>query len=287
MMPDFLIIGAQKCGTSSLADLLREDPEVFLPASKELHFFSRDAEPLTQKGLDSYERNFDRAASGQSCGEATPNYLASRFAATKVRSVLPDARLLVLVRDPIERAVSAFLHAQRMRVIPKSMTFDMAIERDARQCGARWTSIIRDGFFDIGLSRWLDQFSREQIRITLLENLVDNHEFELTAIYEHLGIKIPANGPPCLPHSNRARHHILPQVQRVVVRTLPTRHPIRRLVARASKKPVVRPLLSLRTIDMLRDLYADHILNLERQTSLDLRKWSTHPYHYAGEVNET
>jgi len=194
---------------------------------------------------------------------------------------------MVLVRDPIERAVSAYLHAQRMRVIPKSMTFDMAIERDARQCGARWTSIVRDGFFDIGLSRWLDQFPREQIHVTPLENLVDNYEFELTAIYEHFGIKIPATGAPSLPHANKARHHILPQVQRVTAHTLPTRHPIRRIVARASRKPVVRPLLSLQTNNMLRDLYADRILNLERLASLDLRKWSTHPHHVAGVVNET
>jgi len=270
-----------------MADLLRDDPSVFLPASKELHFFSRDAEPLTAEGLRMYEQNFDRAAPGELCGEATPGYLRSRFAAKKVRSYIPEVRLLILVRDPIARALSAFLHAQRMRIFPKSMTFDDAVERDARQHGARWTSIVSDGYYDIGLSRWLDQFPREQIHIVPLELLRTNYDHEMGAIYTHLNLEFPSAEPPPFPHVNEARHQVLPQVNRLIVHKFPVGHPIRRGLDRPSRKLVDRPTPSTRTTTMLRELYAERIQQLESLASLDLAIWPTHPQFLMEPKDET
>lgn len=117
---NFLLIGAQKGGTTWLADMLRQHPEVFVPETKELHFYSnRDNFDL---GYADYFRHFQGSEHFKRVGEATPNYFwpcaseqessSPRFmsAVDKISQDLPDIKLLLSLRDPIRRAISAFTH---------------------------------------------------------------------------------------------------------------------------------------------------------------------------------
>lgn len=277
--PHFLIIGAQKCGTSSLANFLRDDPQVFLPVEKELHFFSRDRETLTEGSISKYLSNFNKARPGQFSGEATPNYLPSRFAPEKVLQVAPNARLIVILRDPTERAMSAYLHAQRMRIFPKSSTFEDVIERDARESGSRWTNIVSNGFYFSSLDHWLQHFDENQIHICLLEDFKSRFDSEIKAIYEHLGLASSPQLNQDFPHVNKARHLIAPQVNRLIANRLPVAHPLRRAFDRKSKRRVLRPEPHPRTIHFLRTTYEDQILNLGRLLGRDLTIWPSHPNH--------
>ena len=109
-LPDFLGVGTQKGGTTYLYELLKRHPQVFLAEPKEQHFFSLH----WQRGADWYRRQFASAAESQICGEITPYYLFHPEAPARIQSLLPNVKLIVLLRDPVERALSQYFHSRRL-----------------------------------------------------------------------------------------------------------------------------------------------------------------------------
>ena len=109
-LPHFICIGTQKGGTTYLHGLLDKHPQVFLSSPKELHYFSLNY----LKGIDWYSSFFDCAKSSQICGEFTPYYLFHPLAPSRINKVLPAVKILILLRDPVERAVSHYFHSKRL-----------------------------------------------------------------------------------------------------------------------------------------------------------------------------
>ena len=122
-MPDFLVIGAPKAGTTALHAALAAHPGLYLSAIKEPKFFLSDGPPPTKGGpgdaltyrehvwrREDYEALFDQAPAGTLRGESTPLYLYDRAAMRRIRAALPGAALIVIVRDPVERAHSNWTH---------------------------------------------------------------------------------------------------------------------------------------------------------------------------------
>lgn len=116
MWPNFFIVGAPKAGTTWLYWNLRQHPDVFLPHVKEPHFFSR-VKPNPAKGyifrettsVNDYLALYQRAERFKALGDASPSYLVTEAAAVRIREQLPDARIIILLRDPIERTFSQYL----------------------------------------------------------------------------------------------------------------------------------------------------------------------------------
>ena len=104
MLPTYLIAGTVRSGTTSLHRALRRHPEVFAPGEKELHFFDRQFD----RGVGWYESLFADAPGTGPVGEATPNYVYDDHAVERMAGVVPDARVVVLLRDPVERAYSQY-----------------------------------------------------------------------------------------------------------------------------------------------------------------------------------
>ena len=113
-LPEFLGVGVQKGGTTTLQRLLEQHPGAFLPAAKELHYFSLHY----ALGEDWYREQFVEAGAQQRCGEITPYYLFHPAAAARIQALLPQARLIVLLRDPVERALSQYFHSLRLGLEP-------------------------------------------------------------------------------------------------------------------------------------------------------------------------
>ncbi|HEU4677805.1 MAG TPA: sulfotransferase domain-containing protein, partial [Candidatus Paceibacterota bacterium] len=118
-MIDFIGLGAQKSGTSWAYTCLYEHPAVCMP-QKELHFFSR---PRFEEGKEWYEAQFKNCAPGKLRGEWSTSYLYSPDAPERIRSLYPNAKLLAILRNPIDRAYSQYRNAVRAGEIPKSMPF--------------------------------------------------------------------------------------------------------------------------------------------------------------------
>ena len=123
-LPDFLGIGTQKGGTTYLHGLLQQHPQVHLAQPKELHYFSLHH----QRGLDWYGRHFEAAAARQRCGEVTPYYLFHPLAAERIAAELPAVKLIALLRDPVERALSQYFHSKRLGLEPLELEAAVAAE---------------------------------------------------------------------------------------------------------------------------------------------------------------
>ena len=107
-LPNFLGVGTQKGGTTTLHELLSNHSKVYVPPAKEIHYFDQEI----QKSQNWYARHFESAKKDQKCGEITPYYLFHPEAPKRIKTVVPNARLIVLLRDPVERAISQIVHAK-------------------------------------------------------------------------------------------------------------------------------------------------------------------------------
>lgn len=108
--PEFIIVGAQKAGTTSLYNCLNQHPDILPASTKEIHYFSQHF----TKGLDWYLQHFPERAANKISGEASPFYLFHPHSAERIASELPDIKIIILLRNPVERAISHY-HQQARR----------------------------------------------------------------------------------------------------------------------------------------------------------------------------
>jgi hypothetical protein len=194
--PDFLIIGAQKCGTTWLWAVLRDHPEVFLPEKKELEFFSYSAN-LEGDGFERYlSEHFAEAGERRAVGEATPSYFWNSGAHPEycqkpkgferdipraVRARLgPEVKLVLALRDPVQRAVSAYLHHVRKERIHRSQNiFDAGRDR----------GILHMGFYHEHLKEWLAHFPLRQFHVVILEEATARPLRAFVDLFRFLGVE--------------------------------------------------------------------------------------------------
>ena len=193
-LPDFIIIGTQKGGTTSLFYYLYQHPELSFSHKKEIYFFNL----YFEKGLAWYKSHFPFRTDNGITGEATPSYMFHPKAAERVKSILPNVKLIVLLRDPIDRAYSGYAMGQR-RKTDTADTFETAIKRELEalrnQNGTDEYSLekhelyyLERGKYYSQLLSWLAHFQREQFLFIKSENFFQNPENELIKVYEYLGI---------------------------------------------------------------------------------------------------
>jgi len=128
-LPSFIIVGGQKCGTTSLHYYLGQHSDVFFPSRKELHFF--DSASLKKKSIESYAEYFKSAPEGTICGEATPIYMFYPNALKNIREYLGNIKIIILVRDPVDRAYSQYWH--EIKSCCEYLSFEKAIERNEKE----------------------------------------------------------------------------------------------------------------------------------------------------------
>ncbi|MGI8777099.1 MAG: sulfotransferase family protein [Acidimicrobiales bacterium] len=171
-LPDFLGIGALKAGTSYLDAMLRGHPEVGLPpAVKEVEFFNRHFD----RGSEWYTRQF-RGAEDRVRGEISPQYLFDARAAGRIRDLVPDVRLIVSVRNPVERAYSQYKHWAQETAYRGSFE-DFLTDHPGAVARGRYLPQLRP---------YLDRFSREQILVIVFEELVGRPD-TMAAVYRFIG----------------------------------------------------------------------------------------------------
>ena len=184
-LPDFLGVGVQKGGTTTLQAMLQEHPGVFLPPAKELHFFSLHY----GEGEGWYRQKFRATQPGQLCGEITPYYLFHPEASARIHRLIPEVRLIVLLRDPVERCLSGLFHSCRLGFEP--LQVDQALEAElGRLAGAEAVLAAPDGRhfshqvhsylsrsrYELQLRRYEQLFPREQLLLLRSEDLFLNPE---------------------------------------------------------------------------------------------------------------
>ena len=198
-LPDFLVLGAQKAGTTALYEYLRRHPQISGPSWKEVSFFDRH----WARGESWYRGNFPNVARtrGKHVGEASPSYVFHPLAPRRVQEVVPEARLIVLVRNPVDRALSQYNHevALGRERLPFEEALDAEEERlrgeqermasDPRYFSREWWSHTYKarGRYAEQLERWLAVFPREQLLVLPSDDLGSDPARAHAQVLEFLG----------------------------------------------------------------------------------------------------
>lgn len=179
MLPDFLVIGAHKGGSTSLWEYLRSHPSIYMPSRKELHFFDRDEN--WRRGVAWYEQQFAGADGALAVGEASPGYSRSgRWPLSPVRakSVIPEARLVYVLRDPVQRIRSHYLHDRGLGL--ERRPFARAVLEDGQYVDAsRYASQAR---------RWLEHYPGDRLLLLLSEDLQGDRQATMSRVFAFLGV---------------------------------------------------------------------------------------------------
>jgi hypothetical protein len=306
-MPTFLIIGAQKSGTTSLYEYLKEHPQIHMSPIKEPRFFAFEGERPNFRGpgdqelykdvvsdLQGYRALFQGASKEMALGEASVVYLYLPRTPERIRHYIPDVKLIAVLRNPIERAYSAFLHLTRDRKEPLR-DFGPALQAEDERIQNNWGPIWhykQIGFYYAQMRRYYDTFEREQIRVYLYEDLSNDPKGMLKDIYEFLGVDnkfVPdvrrrhnVSGVPAHKHWYAMYTFLQSQSSiKSLVRPLLPKGLRRRLFtqvySRISTSPqnhaVVRPPLPVEVQQQLTEVYREDILRLQGLIGRDLSNW--------------
>ena len=299
-LPDFLVIGVPKAGTTALYAALVRHPQLYLPAIKEPKFFLTDNAPPAGRGgpgdvqtyqeqiwrRADYEALFDCAPPGTRRGEATPFYLYDRLAQERMRTLVPHARLIAVLRDPVDRAHSNWAHLWAAGLEAES-DFVAACAAEERRRAAGWAHF----WHYVGLGRYGEQldhlyrlFPREQVLVLRYRDLVDRPTDTLDDVCAFLGVATglvgdvpPENVRPCPARTT------LNDRLRAVLRfggtigyrfPVPWRHAVRGpLLAMLHRNTGPHPKLTRAQRAAVLPYFADDIARLERITGDSYADW--------------
>jgi hypothetical protein len=196
-LPDFLIIGAQRCGTTSLYKNLVRHPDIVEPICKERQFFTV-SHTLGERW---YRSHFPRLERGQQTFEATPYYFFHPDAPARVQTMLPDAKIIVLLRDPVARAYSHYLHIRNLGI--ENLSFEEALDaepwrlnaaerkglhsRAGRYLHSHFSYVAR-GMYASQLERWLTYLPATRLKAVKSETFYHNPQEVHAEVLEFLGL---------------------------------------------------------------------------------------------------
>jgi hypothetical protein len=274
-LPNFLIVGAPKAGTTSLARLLSRHPEVFFSRPKETRFFSRNY----TNGIDYYERTFFAPAMQRLVGEGDVTYLCHPCVPQRIEQDLGAVKIIVLLRNPVDRFWSGYLmgvHDGRFTTSPeellKTNLSQLDDYRELEQThGAEaydripWRSeLLQNGHYGDCLANYFAVFERKQILVLIFEDLLADPEHELRKVFHFL--QIEPHGRLSLPQVNTYRRRGTPRLlaQRRLRRLLPSA-----VARRLFDKPP--PAAGFR--EQLEAYYSPQIVRTEELLGVSLSAW--------------
>jgi len=205
-LPNFLIIGAAKAGTNALYHYLRQHPQVYMSPWKEPKFFAFESEAdlgfRAANGKDApvnasvildqgeYERLFDDARDGELArGEASTHYLYVEKSPGRIKTLIPDARLIAVLRNPVDRAFSSYQHLVRDDLEP--LDFGAALDAEPQRIAEHYAYLYRYtdmGFYSQQLDRYEKTFSENQLCVLLYDDLRSDPEGTCRQIFSFLGV---------------------------------------------------------------------------------------------------
>jgi len=177
MLPNFLIIGAARSGTTSIYHGLTEHPQVFMPLNKEAHFFSYHF----HRGIRWYSNLFSNVSGQLAVGEASVSYTYPEVDKTpsNIASVIPDVRLIYILRNPVERSYSHYLYYRYYSMTEKD-NFESAIKKNPIYLGA--------SSYYTQIEKYLKHFNEKQILVLLFEDYRENPYVIMKKIFMFLGV---------------------------------------------------------------------------------------------------
>jgi len=181
-----------KAGTTSLYEYLSKVPEIYMSPKKEPRYFSvNDEDPavISIREKQEYLDLFHNVVDEKIIGEASPTYIYDSEAPKLIHKVSPNARILISLRDPIQRAYSAYFH-QKRNGITNSESFHQVLEKvmNNKKVRPRINRIFSDGLYYESIKRYLDIFGKDQVKIIFFDDLIKNTLTTMNKIVKYLGL---------------------------------------------------------------------------------------------------
>ena len=298
VLPNFLIVGAAKSGTTSLYHYLNEHPQIFMSTLKEPKFLSSSyvkfplqgktdqiSEKAIVKDLDEYKKLFIEAKGYKAIGEASPDTLYfHKGTIPTIKKVLGEPRIIIILRDPVDRAFSNYTY----QVISnrEDLTFEQALDQEQDRIVNNWSFIW--GYHDLGyyyeqVKTFLDNF--DQVKVCLYEDLESEPLKLVTDIYHFLEVDISfipdlekihnRSGIP----KNRFLHNLLTKSSPIkkwikpMILSLVSMEKIQRIRTKIFNQNLAKFDLSSGTRKKLSQLYRKDILKLQELIKRDLSHW--------------
>lgn len=277
-LPDFIVIGEMRCGSTTLWEMLDRHPAVGFPEEKELHFFD-DRDGKWGRGLNWYAGLFQKIPAGFTCGEATPDYLFHEGACERIASTVPQAKLLVILRDPKERAWSHYWH--NVRRGRETLGFDEAMKAEAERMKSPDVAIrshfsyVTRGHYVRRLKHYAGVFGRDALCVLFLEDLIARPEPCMREVCRHLGIEpLPEVLTSMAPQRNKADYPRWPALSALTRRMMAgvRDHPLLRAPAEAFAK-ATRPLRTYSGQTRMDPATRDRLREVYRASDEELADW--------------
>jgi hypothetical protein len=280
---------------------LGSHPEIFMSATKELNFFvtagwwraPHERSAAWSRGLSWYEEQFQDGTRHRVRGESSPCYTmedGSRLAAERIAAVLPEARFIYLVRDPIARIRSHYMQDLSVRLVSPRVTLDQILDAGPDgppRLSAMWSGYVHTSMYARQLSVYLDYFGLDQFAVVPLRRLRDETARTMRELFEFVGVSSDFSPPNLEERYNRQNQRLMrSRLARDAYWNPTLRSWLSRLpngLKRVGKRVVMRSRpydadrlawISPQNIHRLTEMFASDRQELERLTGLDLSHWT-------------
>jgi len=297
-LPNFLLAGAPKCGTTSLYHLLKNHPEVYMPPRKEPYYFIRPRNiigkgpgPLGERLIDNlndYRRLFEEIKPDQfkAVGEATAGYLYFfHNTIPDIKETLGDPKIIIILRDPAERAFSSHLHHVRRGYEP--LSFEVALQKQNERKEKNWWfgyQLIDVGLYFYQVKAYLESFSK--VNICLFDDLKNDPIGLIKKVYDFLEVDSHYDLQDSNTHYNssllpksKLLHKVLTNTNIVarsikpVARFFSIQDNLKIIKDNLIKKNLVKPKMKAKTREHFIHIYRDDIRKLQNLINRDLSDW--------------
>ena len=290
--PNFFIVGAPRCGTTALYEYLSRHPDIYMPYHKEPVYFGADLKKRPRVFDEAaYLELFNASHGERRLGEATVWYLYSQTAPAEIKAFCPDARIIIMLRNPVDMAYS--LHSHMLFTANEDIAdFAEALDAEAaRRRGERLPPYVKRpeglqyracGRYATHVQRWIDEFGRDAVKIILFDDFSADPAGVFHGVLEFLGVD--SSFRPAFDVVNRNKGIRSATLQRMyaapaffsITRRLPgpAYHVVKRVLRRLNMRRVERPPLDPALRASLAAEFADDVRTLGRIIGRDLSAWA-------------
>jgi len=297
-IPNFLIIGAAKSGTTALYRYLKQHPEIYMPDRKEPHHFSFTEITKNTNGPGDYVRTaitddeqymklFDNVKSQKAIGEASPTYIYIPGTAQRIHSQLPNSKIIAILRHPADRAYSAYMHLVRDGY-EKELDFEKALEKENERIEDNWGPIWhykKAGLYFSQLIPYFKLFSNENILVIIYDDYkkdpkrVNQRIFKFLEVDQNfvpdMSAKPNVSGIPKIKSWQAVLSYFFDKdnIIRTVSRNLFSEEIRWRFTSNLRNKNLVQSKMTNEVRNRLIDYYKEEIMNLQELIGYDLTHW--------------
>lgn len=286
MLPNYLIVGAAKSGTNTLAHYLNEHPEAFIVPQKEVNYFAADEIKNQQlyykdyivNSLEDYKKLFETAEAYRAVGEGSTSYLFYETVPEKIKQLIPEVKIIILLRNPVDRTYSHYLMDKRIGLVDLPLIEILKGESKHEKQKLYYQQFVELSLYFEQVNRYINTFSSENVKICIFENLIEDTENTLRDIFQFLNIDARIR----LDFDAKFNSYNYPnsKIVKILYKNYFVRKGLSALIPSLIQKGLFsaffdskKPKLDEEAREILQAEFANDINKLEESLNIDLSRW--------------